>query len=118
MQHPDTISNLEPYFANEEVLAQTIEQLNKDAYPHMEFKWKTMSIDKYEDIVSQLAVGLEAMGRDQYEQLLSFLYRVDLPQIEHNSLTNSDERYLTLAKMVLNRELKKVLFRLFYKIKS
>jgi hypothetical protein len=113
MLHPDKIKDLAVYYENEKFLIAVIEQLNKDAHPHFSLDLK--SLENASDIAEILSKHLSVLDQDSHGDLISMLYRIDLSQDKFHLSMVTDNPYESLAKCILDRELKKVLFREFYK---
>lgn len=111
---PDFVKNIEPYLLNEKVLMLVSEQLRKDLYPYIDVPDQMFTDGEYRSIVSSLAKSLQNLDDSSHGDLLSMLYRIDVPQKFYIQVMESGRDYAQLAGKILDRELQKVLFRLHF----
>ena len=115
-------SQLERSKREEKFIFLTAEQVRKDfAMFGMEVVFSGNTNFAYEELFEQLKVYIDQLLNDNYEKLMSLLYQIDLSEKE---LTKKDPDYQfeTIAEIVthkiLERELKKVLMRTYFKEKG
>ncbi len=115
-------SEIERSKQEEKFVLLTAEQVRKDfAMFGMEVKFSGNMEFAYEELFEQLKVYIDILLSDDYEKLMSLLYQIDLSPKE---LTKHDPNYEfeTLSEIVthkiLERELKKVLIRTYFKEKG
>jgi hypothetical protein len=106
----------------EKFVLLTAEQVRKDfAMFGMEVTFSGNVSFAYEELFIQLKIYIDDLLSDDYEKLMSLLYQIDLSEKE---LTKQDPGYEfeTLSEIVthkiLERELKKVLIRTYFKEKG
>lgn len=106
----------------EKFVLLTAEQVRKDfAMFGMEVTFSGNVSFAYEELFKQLKNYIDDLLSDDYEKLMSLLYQIDLSEKE---LTKQDPGYEfeTLSEIVthkiLERELKKVLIRTYFKEKG
>lgn len=111
-------SDLQKYHNNEEVLKLTALQVIKD------FGMFGMDIDfpenvkyAYHELYEQLEPQLQRLLNTNNKTILSLLYQIDIPEIQiRRKASSMPEKPLSevIAEMVLARELKKVLTRMYF----
>jgi hypothetical protein len=106
----------------EKFVLLTAEQVRKDfAMFGMEVTFSGNVSFAYEELFKQLKKYIDDLLSDDYEKLMSLLYQIDLSEKE---LTKQDPGYEfeTLSEIVthkiLERELKKILIRTYFKEKG
>lgn len=121
MLSPIDPNQIQEYFGNERVIRLVFEQLSKDCYPFIEFSIDGLDLSDdsikepiYERLVKSFSEELERTDRLDHSNLLSLIYRVDLNKQRYNACVEFSMNYDCLARELLNREFKKVLFRLYY----
>ena len=115
-------SQIERSKQEEKFVLLTAEQVRKDfAMFGMEVRFSGNVQFAYDELFEQLKVYIDQLISDNYEKLMSLLYQIDLSPKE---LTKQDPDYQfeTLSEIVthkiLERELKKVLIRTYFKEKG
>ena len=115
-------SEIERSKQEEKFVLLTAEQVRKDfAMFGMEIKFSGNVNFAYEELFSQLNIYISELLNDNYEKLMSLLYQIDLSEKE---LTKKDPDYQfetvseILTHKILERELKKVLIRTYFKEKG
>ena len=111
--------DIEPFKAEESVIRQTISQIQKD------FGMFGMDVDfpldmgmVYEDLFHNLEYHIAGLLTTNVQKLMALLYQIDLNEKsimasweEHPGYTHAQ----VIAELVIYRELKKILFRNYYK---
>ncbi|MBI9055093.1 MAG: hypothetical protein JEY96_14820 [Bacteroidales bacterium] len=115
-------SQIERSKQEEKFILLTAEQVRKDfAMFGMEITFSGNVNFAYNELFEQLNVHINDLLNKDYEKLMSLLYQIDLSEKE---LTRQDPHYQfeTLSEIVthkiLERELKKVLIRTYFKEKG
>lgn len=115
-------SELDRSRREERFIYLTAEQVRKDfAMFGMEVNFSGNTTIAYEELFEQLERYVNKMLDNNYEKLMSLLYQIDISEKE---LTKSDPnfKFETVAEIVthkiLERELKKVLIRTYFKEKG
>ena len=119
MSTPD-LNNLTAYLNNRELLLQTVRQLQKDFSEFsITISFNGTEPDPYDYLVGQLTLVLEKLLETRREVLMNLLYRIDLSeeQVSKCVSTSMNETATALARLILERELKKVLLRNYFKNK-
>ena len=108
-----------PYFDRVDIIEQTIEQIKKDFDP---FRLEIQSPDGdenfYQRLFSQVEPFILKLIKDNYRELLQVLYRIDVNEKKiSESVNNSSAAGLSseIARLVIFRELQKVVIRNYYK---
>lgn len=111
-------SEIEDYRTQEEIIRLTAEQVIRDfALFGLEISFSGNVITAYNELFEQLeSVILDLLNSD-YRKLLSLLYHIDISEKELNRklADRSDIPSDLVTEMILDRELKKVIIRKFYK---
>ena len=115
-------SQLERSKQEEKFIFLTADQVRKDfAMFGMEVVCSGNTSFAYEELYEQLKVYIDQMLNDNYEKLMSLLYQIDLSEKELTK-KNPDYQFETVSEIVthkiLERELKKVLMRTYFKEKG
>lgn len=115
-------SQLERSKKEEKFVLLTAEQVRKDfAMFGMNVQFSGNVRFAYEELFEQLKVYIDKLLHDDYEKLMSLLYQIDLSEKE---LVRNDPnvQFETIPEIVthkiLERELKKVLLRTYFKEKG
>jgi len=110
---------IEDYKSKEEIIRQTVNQIIKD------FAMFGMDVDfppdmemVYPHLFNQLEMHIAGLLTRNVQKLSALLYQIDIPEIqiiksweEHPEFTHSQ----VITELVIYRELKKVVFRSYYK---
>ncbi len=119
MSLPDfSKSQIEDYRNQKEIIRLTAEQVIKDfALFGMEITFSGDTLNAYDELFEQLVSCLIDLLNSDYRKLLALLYHIDISEKELNKhLTpRTDNPSQIMTEMILERELKKVLIRKFYK---
>lgn len=113
---PTGKEELSQYFINRDVVDKVILQVEKDLYPYFDGhrvieKLDGMSFEEFRNVLASTLIEIDEQGSTE---LRSILYKVDVPEQQYLLQVGKDNFYTVLADAILNRELKKVLFRLHY----
>jgi|GEM_PF-7019495 len=97
-----------------------VAQINKDLGSQIEDIQIPEEGDKAEGIYTQLRKRLEELDRQPGNRIQDLVYRVDVPAKDFFNILQSPQdslkgQYQAIADAILNREMKKVWFRLNYK---
>ena len=111
--------NLAPYKVQAEIIQQTIHQIIKDfSMFGMEVYFTGNMVMVYEEVHRQLSGFIETLIIHDFHKLLALLYQIDLndetiilAENEHPDLT----RHELIADLIVFRELRKVVYRNYYK---
>lgn len=99
-----------------DLLQEVIQQLHKDlSLPDNSLEWHVENPNAYDLFLRDFRKYVKQLVNKG--DLMSVLYRVDVPESQYRKVLNINEkqRVEQLADLILNRELKKVLTRRFYK---
>ena len=111
---PVTSLEIKDCFSNEEFVIKTCQQIDKDLVglldSHLEFKIDFQG-DVLEQIVRTLAANLKELNS---QNLLQFMYNVDLKEQELVSNLNRKMGLEDLAFKVIRREAQKIFLRIKY----
>ena len=115
-------SQLERSKQEEKFVLLTAEQVRKDfAMFGMDVFFSGNTSLAYEELFSQLNVYIEQLLNNNYEKLMSLLYQIDVSQKELTR-PDSNHNFSTVPEIIthkiLERELKKVLTRDYFKDKK
>ncbi len=112
------LSQLEQYTKSLDLLLLTVEQIKKDFNLFgLEVSFSGNQETAYEELTAQIKPYIESLLTNQYQRLLSLLYRIDLPEktVAKIILNPGDDMSLDLTDLILKRELQKVVIREHYK---
>ncbi len=101
-----------------EIIRLTAEQVIKDfSLFGLEITFSGNVINAYDELFEQLNSCLVDLLNSDYRRLLSLLYHIDISEKEMNKKLKSfsKEPSEIITEMILERELKKVLIRKFYR---
>ena len=108
-----------PYFDRVDIIEQTIEQIKKDFDPfRLEIQSPDGDENVYQRLFSQVEPFILKLIKDNYRELLQVLYRIDVNEKKiSESVNNSSAAGLSseIARLVIFRELQKVVIRNYYK---
>ena len=111
--------NVSKYRDKVEILRQVAAQIEKDFYQFgFDVKFSGEPVDAYNELFVQINEHVAFMLSQDYHRLVLLLYQIDLNEKEiiKNELKypNVDKHQL-LSEMIIQRELKKVLIRNYFK---
>ena len=102
-----------------EILRQVAAQIEKDFYQFgFEVKFSGEPADAYNELFAQINEHVAYMLSQDYHRLVLLLYQIDLSEKEiiKNELKYPDvDKHQLLSEMIIQRELKKVLIRNYFK---
>ena len=113
-----TEKNVSLYCNKPEVIQQLIEQMKKD------FDWTDLSFilsdqqELYQNLVNLIKPFISKLIDDNYQKLLELLYRIDINEkVLAETINTSDKDNLAeeITKLIILRELQKVVRRNYYK---
>ena len=111
------LSNLEIYHQKVELMKATADQIIKDfALVGHTIKISGKSAKAYGELYDQVEKIIYRLITSDFNQLMNVLYRIDIDEKQlklHLASTHEDSSEL-LAKLVIERELKKVVLRWHY----
>jgi hypothetical protein len=112
-------SNVRTHLDNEEIILETIQQISKDfGMFGIDLNFRGDIDHAYMELHRQLVVQVQDLLTNQSELLMSILYQVD---ISHHDLTRTQiffpdyDQVEVIAHEIIFRDLKKVLFRRYFK---
>ena len=120
MNLPDIRSNnLETYLDREEIILDTIAQIMKDfGLFGVEIHFSGNMDQAYDEMHRQLVEQIDRLLIDNSELLMSILYQVDISERDLARTQFDFPRYNqveVIARQIIFRDLKKVLFRRYFK---
>ncbi len=98
--------SIQPYLTDLDILNQTVEQIQKDfSFFSLAVTFSGNRETAYNELCEQIHPHMKRLLETNYEQLLSVLYRIDIPeqQITHNAQHLTD--------LIIKRCLQKVVLR-------
>lgn len=102
-----------------EIIRQVAAQIEKDFYQFgFEVKFSGEPADAYNELFEQINKHVAFMLSQDYHRLVLLLYQIDLSEKEiiRNELKYPDvDKHQLLSEMIIQRELKKVLIRNYFK---
>jgi len=102
---PDKFS-IKPYLTDLEILHQTAEQIKKDfAFFSLPVNFSGNKETAYNELCEQIQPHIKKLLDTNYEQLMSVLYRIDIPE---QQITNNVQH---LTDLIIKRCLQKVVLR-------
>lgn len=111
--------DIEPFKAEAEVIRQTVEQIRKDfAMFGLDVDFPLNMNMAYTELFNQLDFHVSGLLTGNVQKLMALLYQIDIPEKNilkaweaHPEFSHSQ----VIAELVIYRELKKVIFRNYYK---
>lgn len=111
--------NLAPYKLQADIIHQTIHQIIKDfSMFGMDVYFTGNVTMAYEEVYRQLAGFVEALIIHDFHKLLALLYQIDLNDeiiIKAENKFPDLARHELIAELIVHRELRKVVYRNYYK---
>ncbi len=111
--------DIEPFKAEEMVIRQTVKQVQKDfAMFGMDIDFPVNFSMVYNDLVRHIDAHIETLMFSNVQKLSSLLYQVDINEKEITDAWEKHPEYTrsaVITELLIYRELKKVLFRNYYK---
>jgi len=115
-------SQIERSKQEEKFVLLTAEQVRKDfAMFGMDVVFSGNVSLAYDELFTQLKVYIENLLNDNYEKLMSLLYQIDVSQrelVKPDTSQNFETVPEIITHKILERELKKVLIRTYFKEKG
>jgi hypothetical protein len=111
-------SEMESYRNQAEIIRLTADQVIKDfGLFGLEISFSGNIINAYNELFEQLNSCILLLLANDYGKLLSLLYHIDISEKEMNRKLSgvSQEQPEIITGMILDRELKKVIIRKYYK---
>ncbi len=114
--------NIKSFLNRAEIVRETAEQIRKDfGMFDIEIFFSGDVLNAYEELHRQLIDQIAALIQNSYDKLLSVLYQVDITEREIAQAEHDLPHYNhveIVAHQVIARELKKVLWRRYFKSKK
>jgi hypothetical protein len=111
--------DIEPFKAKEEVISQTVQQIIKDfAMFGMDVEFPMDMEMVYANIFRQLEGHIAELLSRNVQKLMALLYQIDIPEKNIIDSWESHPEYThaqVITELVIYRELRKVIFRNYYK---
>jgi len=113
------LNDLTPYYKKLDLVRQTAEQIIKDFEIFSEpITFSGNPKTAYDELKSQIAPIISKLMSNNYERLLSVLYRIDVNEksiSEEIYRRNDEEPSSIITDLIIERELKKVVIRRYFK---
>ena len=115
-------NNIEFFLNKEDIVRETADQIMKDfGMFGIEISFSGNTENAYNELLEQLINQISVYLDRDYSRLMAVLYQVDITEQEiakaHRELPHYNDLEI-LAHQVIFRDLKKVLYRRYYKTKS
>lgn len=112
-QKPAIPSDLTPYYTKALFMQRTARQLEKDFNAAgIELAIAPSESTSLDALVAVIAPVVQQLMRQSFEQLMALLYRIDVPEKAVARATTAGQALAeSVAKLIIERELKKVLVR-------
>jgi hypothetical protein len=111
--------DIEPFKAEELVIRQTVKQIQKDfAMFGMDIDFPINFSMIYKDLVKYIDSHIETLMYTNVQKLSALLYQVDIGEKEITDAWEKHPEYTrssVITELLIYRELKKVIFRNYYK---
>jgi hypothetical protein len=115
-------NNVKGFLDRTEIVRETADQIMKDfGMFGVEITFSGDVLNAYEELHRQLVEQISVLIQNNYDKLLSVLYQVDITEREIAKAESDLPHYNhveIIAHQVIARELKKVLWRRFFKSKK
>jgi hypothetical protein len=115
-------NNLSTFFDKEEIVRETAEQIMKDfGMFGVEITFSGDTLNAYEELLEQLVRQVTNLSLNFHDKLLSVLYQVDITEREIAQAQLDLPHYShieIISHQVIARELKKVLWRYYFKTRK
>jgi len=113
------LNDLSPYYKRVEIIKDTAEQIKKDFEIFSEsITFSGSPNTAYDELKSQIEPIISKLMNNNYERLLSVLYRIDVNEksmSEEIYQRNDEEPSSIITDLIIERELKKVIIRNYFK---
>lgn len=114
--------NIKSYLDRAEIVSETAQQIMKDfGMFGVEITFSGDVLNAYKELHRQLVEQISVLIQNNYDKLLSVLYQVDITEREIAQAERDLPHYThveIIAHEVIARELKKVLWRRYFKSKK
>lgn len=111
--------DIEPYKAETEIIRMTVEQIRKDfAMFGLDISFPMRMNMVYEELFSQLDAHVSQLLTVNVQKLMALLYQIDIPERNIMEAWEAHPEFShaqVIAELIIYRELKKVIFRNYYK---
>lgn len=115
-------SNLSKFFDKEVIVRETAEQIMKDfGMFGVDISFSGDTLNAYEELLEQLVSQISNLSTNNHDKLLSVLYQVDITEREIVQAQHDLPHYSQIeiiSHQVIARELKKVLWRFYFKTRK
>jgi len=113
---PTGDESLTELFINKTVVEKVLLQAEKDLYPYFDGQEVVARLDQlsFQEVRDIMGASLREIDKGSSGELWAVLYRVDIAESDYMKKLGESNYYGKLAEAILDRELKKVLFRLHY----
>ena len=113
------LNDLSPYYKRIDLIKDTAEQIKKDFEIFSEsITFSGNANTAYDELKSQIKPIISKLMSNNYERLLSILYRIDVNEkiiSEEFYQRNNEEPSSIITDLIIERELKKVVIRRYFK---
>lgn len=112
-----TADELQEHYKNSEVIQKTVTQINKDISGFGEF----VEVDEYAgnayaELMDKMTAIIVRMLKHNSDQLFALLYKVDVSENRvNNILSNPVDHIRELSRILIEREVVKVLTKAFFR---
>jgi len=107
--------SIQPYLNDVEILNQTAQQIKKElGFFQLEIILVGNKQNAYEELYGQIFPHIKALSSDNYQKLLSLLYRIDISedQLKNESNKNPNQTFEEIiTHLIIKRCLQKVVLR-------
>ncbi len=107
--------SIQPYLNDVEILNQTAQQIKKElGFFQLEIILVGTTQNAYEELYEQIFPHIKALSKDNYQKLLSLLYRVDISEQQLNTEQKNRENLSfeeVITHLIIKRCLQKVVLR-------
>ncbi len=111
-----SLKDLSPYQKRLDIIEKTAAQVQKDfgTFNH-EISFSGNTETAYEELYEQVLMHMSSLWEKQQDNFWNILYRIDLDENQTRKALQNDNPIELLTDMILQRELKKVVIREYYK---
>jgi hypothetical protein len=114
----ESFTDITPYFERELLVSETAAQIIKDFEQfNLPVAFSGNVLTAYAELHSQLTLHLQGLLSKQAGVLMNLLYKIDVNEMQAQSvfgITQLSERADALSKLIIKRELQKVVIRNYY----
>lgn len=110
-------NSLKAYINRQKILHELILQIRKDFRPLLDVGQSDEDKKELEDIIPEMTGAIEDLQQQSFEQIRQLLYRIDMSEkVLFDELRNyhQSRHAEIIAWLIAERELKKVITRLYY----